>query len=282
MRAPSVMPRIANSSVRSFSSRAAAASAASCSASVISLSAAAYAEEIERMFIMRSGRVSRRCRDAGSWARRVATSASPCASVAAWRASASSTPSAASLAATSAIAGTGSCTGRQRERIVTSTSVGEGAVSSQIVCGGGSSIAFKSTLEVRSGMRSVSSIRITRHRPTDGLSCAFITSSRASSMLMLTASVRKCVKSECEPFSTVTQPLQVPHPRSAGSGCSHSSAAAKIRAARRCGAPAAPVKSQACVGRSADASWRSWSSVPAGRISSSHRLIGRPLRYHRR
>ena len=215
-RSPSRMPNKAISSARSRSSFAAETAWASCSARSVSFSAALNAEEMERTFRMREVVISRRAMACSSVARRYPSSASPMARRAARRASGSATPRERRYSCTCSSEGTGNCTGRQRERIVTSTSVGEGAVNSQMVCGGGSSMALSSTFEVRSGMRSVSSSRITRQRPTVGRSWAFMTSSRASSMLMFVASVLKCVKSACEPFITVTQPLHSPHPRFCG------------------------------------------------------------------
>ena len=277
------MPSIASSSARSAASRCCVASAASWSASEISRSAASIADDRVRIRNGRRARSSRRVSACGTVASRCATSASPRLRVAARWASPASTPVLSRYAAIACACGTGSCTGRQRERMVTSTSAGEGAVSSQIVCGGGSSIAFSSTLEVRSGMRSVSSSRITRQRLTEGRSWALRTSSRASSMLMLTASVRKCVKSAWEPFMTVTHPRQVPHPRSAGSGWSQSRVAAKTEAACRLSEPAPPVKSQACVGAWEEASCRSCAVTGSGARRVSHRLTVPPylMRYSR-
>ena len=48
--------------------------------------------------------------------------------------------------------------------------MGEGAHSSQMVCGGGSSMLLSITLEVRSVMRSASSTIMMRQEPTDGRS----------------------------------------------------------------------------------------------------------------
>ena len=86
-------------------------------------------------------------------------------------------------AATSSTAGMRRVTARQRERIVGSTSAGEGVQSIQIVFSGGSSIALSSTFVARSVMRSASSIRNTRHRPAAGRDCAASTSARTSSIL---------------------------------------------------------------------------------------------------
>ena len=74
-------------------------------------------------------------------------------------------------------------TGRQRERMVISTSAGEGAHSIHRVRGGGSSIALSSTLVARSVIRSASSMMKIRHRPLEGWSWAAATSSRISSIL---------------------------------------------------------------------------------------------------
>jgi hypothetical protein len=57
---------------------------------------------------------------------------------------------------------------RQRERIVGSRSSTLGAHSSRTLCGGGSSTALSTVLEVRSSMRSASSMRVICHRPRVG------------------------------------------------------------------------------------------------------------------
>ncbi len=86
-----------------------------------------------------------------------------CASRAARSAVARSTPSRRSISsATSATSGTRSRTVRTRDRMVGRRSASLGAHRIQTVRGGGSSSAFSSTLEVRSCMRSASSMIITR------------------------------------------------------------------------------------------------------------------------
>ena len=64
--------------------------------------------------------------------------------------------------ATSSISGSRRRRARTRERIVGSRSASLGAHSTHTVRSGGSSRAFSSTLEVRSAMRSASSMTITR------------------------------------------------------------------------------------------------------------------------
>jgi hypothetical protein len=86
-----------------------------------------------------------------------------CASRAARVAVGRSTPSRRAIsAATSSTAGMRRRTERTRERMVGSRSASLGAQRIQTVRGGGSSSALSSTFEVRSAMRSASSITITR------------------------------------------------------------------------------------------------------------------------
>ena len=134
-RSPSRMPSRAISSACSRSSFAAETAWASCSARSVSFSAALKAEEIERTFRMREVVISPASHGlliggqtvsllgvAQGQARRAVSQGS-------------ATPRESRYPCTCSSEGTGNCTGRHRERIVTSTSVGGGAVSSQMVCG---------------------------------------------------------------------------------------------------------------------------------------------------
>ena len=70
---------------------------------------------------------------------------------------------------------------RVRERMVGSTSWALGAHSSQMrCCGLGSSISFKSTLVVRSSMRSTSSMMMMRHGAVPGICSEVVMMSRTS------------------------------------------------------------------------------------------------------
>ena len=71
---------------------------------------------------------------------------------------------------------------------------------------------------------------------------------RASSMVMVVFSVATKVTSAWVPASVVWQALQTPQPRAASSGRSHTSAAAKAKAALERPEPGGPVNNQACVG----------------------------------
>ena len=118
------------------------------------------------------------------------------ASLAALVAVAASTPSLrTSRRATSSTSGTRSRTVRTRERMVGIRSASLGAHRIQTVRGGGSSRALSSTLEVRSVIRSASSMTITRYRPNDGENWEFDTSRRTSSMEMITRSVLRTPRS---------------------------------------------------------------------------------------
>lgn len=211
----------------------------------------------------------RRVRASSYRARRVATPTWHWASRAHSTARSSVTPwRATSSRATSSAEGTLSVTARHRERMVTSTSMGEGAHSSQMVCGGGSSMLLSITLEVRSVMRSASSTIMMRQAPTDGRSWARTTSSRASSMLIWGFSVTKLVTSAWVPANAVRHAWHCPHPVP----CSHSSAAASARAAVERPEPGGPVNSQAWVGSLSRAARCSCSTTRGCPTTSSHTL----------
>ena len=116
--------------------------------------------------------------------------------------------------------------------------------SSHTVRGGGSSIALSSRLEVRSTIRSASSIKITRHFPPAGACCARETREAISSILMIRRSVVTTFTSGWVPLSTRRHSPHCPHPGVWGS--SHCKAAAKAKAATERPAPGGPVSSQAC------------------------------------
>ena len=80
--------------------------------------------------------------------------------------------------ATAWVEGTARFTMRVRERMVGSTSWALGAHSSQMQCSAGSSISFKSTLVVRSSMRSTSSMMMMRHGAVAGICSEVVMISR--------------------------------------------------------------------------------------------------------
>ncbi len=127
---------------------------------------------------------------------------------------------------------------------MTITSSGDGAHSNHTVCSGGSSMDFRSTLEVRSTIRSASSTMTIRQRPCEADRAAVVTSSRTSRMSMTTLSVLTLVMSGWVADMAIRQFLQVPHP---GGDSSHWRAAAKARAATERPEPGGPVNSQAWV-----------------------------------
>jgi len=244
-RGPSPTPRVRSSSPRSASSRRAATSRASAVASSTRAAASSTASPTPRMELGMARRRRRRSRAAASVARRRAIPTWDWAARAATTADAGSTPSRrTSRSATASTGGIRRVTPRHRERIVTTTSSGDGAHSSHTVCGGGSSMDFRSTLEVRSTIRSASSTMTTRHRPREAERAAVATSSRTSRMSMMTFSVLTEVTSGWEPDIASRQLLHVPHP---GGDSSHCRAAAKARAATDRPEPGGPVNSHAWV-----------------------------------
>ena len=143
--------------------------------------------------------------------------------------------------ATSSTSGSRSRRVRARERIVGSRSASLGAHSSQMVCSGGSSRALSSTFDVRSVIRSASSITITRYRPSDGPKYDRSTSARACLIVMMTPSVRSAMRSGWVPASTWRMVAW-------SSGVFAMSAAANACASVERPEPGGPVMSQACAG----------------------------------
>ena len=108
------------------------------------------------------------------------------------------------------------------------------------LCGGGSSIALSSALEVRSSIRSASSISVTCQRPWLGRCEDSRMISRDSLMLRVSPSGTTTVTSGWVPPSAVWQAWQCPQPASG-----HCSAAASARAAIERPEPGGPVNSHA-------------------------------------
>ena len=117
-----------------------------------------------------------------------------------------------------------------------------GAHRSHTVRSGGSSIALRRAFAPCSLSRSASSMMMTRQRPWEGADWAARTRDRASSTLMMLASVARIVMSAFVFAIAVRHPGQRPQP---GSSPVHSSAAAKARAATERPDPGGPVRSQA-------------------------------------
>ena len=157
--------------------------------------------------------------------------------------------------------------------MVTRTSAGEGAQSIQTVRGVGSSMALSRTLVVRSAIRSASSTTMIRQRPDDGRLPAVDTSSRASSMVMVTFSVRTNATSEWVSPRMVRQAGHSPQPRRLTSSWSQFRAAAKAFAALERPEPGGPVKSHACVSPSPWAAWRSWATTACWPWRSSQTVM---------
>ena len=157
--------------------------------------------------------------------------------------------------------------------MVTRTSAGEGAQSIQTVRGVGSSMALSSTLVVRSAIRSASSTTMIRHRPDEGRFPAVDTSSRASSMVMVTFSVRTNATSEWVSPRMVRHAGHSPQPRRLTSSWSQFRAAANAFAALERPEPGGPVKSHACVSPSFWAAWRNWATTASWPWRSSQTVM---------
>src|SRR5215217_5741995 len=277
VRAPGSAPRARSRSARSCSSRSVVAAWASAVAVASSCPACRTLSPTPRRFIGSRTTSRRRMRASSSSASRRAMPMWLCAARAAYAAIAGSTPSRrTSSSATASGGGVRSGTCRDRLRKVISTSSTLGAHSSQTVRSVGSSMPFSSALPEDSFNRSESSMITTRHRPTDGRRAARGSSSLVWSTEICSPSVRSAVTSACVPCSTVRQLWQVPQP---GSACSHSSAAAKARAATERPEPGGPVNSHACIipgpwPRAEATAALSTSTAGSWPTTSSHTLTG--------
>ena len=137
----------------------------------------------------------RRRRASGSSASRRATPMCPCEAAAAQAASPGLTPWRCwRTRATASARGTPRVTTRQRLRMVGSRSSTNGAHSTQMVCGGGSSTSFSSMAAATSRSRSASSTTTTTQRPRVG-------ATEARRTRWTTTSLRTCISSVA---STVT------------------------------------------------------------------------------
>ena len=126
----------------------------------------------------------------------------PSDALAAASASELATPSRSRISATAAVGGVRSVTRRHLDKIVGVRSAADGAHSSQIVRGGGSSMALSSALAACSVARSASSNSTTRHPPYTGDAAAFSTSSLVCRTPYDSPSGRMSSRSACVPAAT--------------------------------------------------------------------------------